>query len=164
MNKELPSPSKISLLLNVPHKKLDEVVYFVNYIVVNNNGSKHFNTKDIINLQDAADSEINRKKLYAILTDIKKQVVSGSTDELKVNEFLSRIQNTNLPYSIESLYKIINKYTGIEFGIGAEAIKKLLENINLQTELAAIKNDLRNNQNTTSPIFKKLTKRYETVY
>ena len=34
MTKELPNPSKISLLLDISYKEVEQVVYFVNYIVL----------------------------------------------------------------------------------------------------------------------------------
>lgn len=40
MTKELPSPSKISLVLDVSYKEVEEVVYFVNYIILNPGNSK----------------------------------------------------------------------------------------------------------------------------
>ena len=56
MVKELPNPSKISLLLNISYKEVEQVVYFVNYIILSANGNKNFRDKEVIDLNNAKTS------------------------------------------------------------------------------------------------------------
>ena len=63
MIKELPNPSKISLLLDIPYKEVEQVVYFVNYIILDDNGNPNFKTKDVIDLNNVRSSKANRIKL-----------------------------------------------------------------------------------------------------
>jgi DNA-directed RNA polymerase subunit beta' len=80
MSKELPSPSKISLVLDIPYKDVEEVIYFVNYIILDNAGSKIFANKDIIDLTDGKTNKINRGKLRKVLGEIVEKVKPESID------------------------------------------------------------------------------------
>ena len=126
MIKELPNPSKISLLLNISYKEVEEVVYFVNYIVLNNNDNKQFKSKEVVDLTNPKTSKTNRTKLRSILQDIKAKCDPKSVDKLRAQDYWERLKDSSLPFSIEEVLNFITKYTGIRFGIGAEAIQTLL--------------------------------------
>ena len=74
MTKELPCPSKISLVLDISYKEVEQVVYFVNYIVLDegNQPSKIFNYKEVIDLSNAKQGAKNaRGKLRKLLREIR---------------------------------------------------------------------------------------------
>ena len=162
MIKELPNPSKISLLLNISYKEVEEVVYFVNYIVLNNNDNKQFKSKEVVDLTNPKTSKTNRTKLRSILQDIKAKCDPKSVDKLRAQDYWERLKDSSLPFSIEEVLNFITKYTGIRFGIGAEAIQTLLRELDLQKELEEIKKQL-NIVPPNKPEFKKLIRRLETV-
>ena len=87
MIKELPNPSKISLLLNISYKEVEEVVYFVNYIVLNNNDNKQFKSKEVVDLTNPKTSKTNRTKLRSILQDIKAKCDPKSVDKLRAQDY-----------------------------------------------------------------------------
>ncbi len=107
------TPSRMSLLLNIPPKQLEEVVYFVSWVVID--------PMDIKELE-------------------KKQILSA-------NEFKS----------------LSEKYGPSAFvaKTGAEAVRTLLENVDLAGEHAGLVEELKK---ATGDKRKKLIKRLETVY
>jgi DNA-directed RNA polymerase subunit beta' len=162
MTKELPNPSKISLVLGISYKEVEQVVYFVNYIVLDNNGSEVFATKEVINLTDKNTNRITRGKLRKVLDDIRNKVAKESLDYRRANDYYNRLKDSNLPFSIEEVFSFIKKHTGIRLGIGAEAILELLKNIDLVKETKIIEKNL-SKYPTTDVRFRKLMRRLETI-
>ncbi len=160
--KESPNPSKISLLLDVPYKEIEQVIYFVNYIILDNNKSKVFKSKEVIDLNDAKTSKSNRGKLRTVLSHIMEKLPKNSFDYERTREFYECLKDNALPFSIEELFALINQHTGIRFGIGAEAIQELLRNIDLQDEKKQIEKELVRYE-TSNPRFRKLMRRLEVV-
>ncbi len=160
--KESPNPSKISLLLDVPYKEIEQVIYFVNYIILDNNKSKVFKSKEVIDLNDAKTSKSNRGKLRTVLSHIMEKLPKNSFDYERTREFYECLNDNALPFSIEELFALINQHTGIRFGIGAEAIQELLRNIDLQDEKKQIEKELVRYE-TSNPRFRKLMRRLEVV-
>ncbi|MDR1991472.1 MAG: DNA-directed RNA polymerase subunit beta' [Mycoplasmataceae bacterium] len=162
MSKELPSPSKISLILNLSYKQVEEVIYFVNHVVLNSAGNTIFKDKDIIDLTSPQTSKIDRQRLIRVLKEIKAKVTKDSIDYKRADEYYKTLKNTSMPFSIEQVFNFITKHTNIRFGIGAEAIYDLLKNVDLQKELINIQNEMVKH-NPNSPRFRKLLRRLEVI-
>ena len=163
MIKELPNPSKISLLLDIPYKEVEQVVYFVNYIILDDNGNPNFKTKDVIDLNNVRSSKANRIKLRKILMeDIMKKLDKKSFDYGRASDYAARLQDSSLPFSIEEVFNFITKYAGIKFGIGAEAIQTLLRQLDLQSELNYVQKQLKKTD-PNKVEFRKLIRRVETI-
>ena len=163
MIKELPNPSKISLLLDIPYKEVEQVVYFVNYIILDDNGNPNFKTKDVIDLNNVRSSKANRIKLRKILMqDIMKKLDKNSFDYGRASDYAARLQDSSLPFSIEEVFNFITKYAGIKFGIGAEAIQTLLRQLDLQSELNYVQKQLKKTD-PNKVEFRKLIRRVETI-
>ena len=163
MIKELPNPSKISLLLDIPYKEVEQVVYFVNYIILDDNGNPNFKTKDVIDLNNVRSSKANRIKLRKILmNDIMKKLDKNSFDYGRASDYAARLQDSSLPFSIEEVFNFITKYAGIKFGIGAEAIQTLLRQLDLQSELNYVQKQLKKTD-PNKVEFRKLIRRVETI-
>lgn len=162
MTKELPNPSKISLVLGISYKEVEQVVYFVNYIVLDNNGNDVFANKEIINLTDKNTNRITRGKLRKVLDDIRNKVSKESLDYRRANDYYNRLKDSALPFSIEEVFNFIKKHTGIRLGIGAEAILELLKNTDLEKETKIIEKNL-SKCSTTDAKFRKLMRRLETI-
>ncbi|MDC4184305.1 DNA-directed RNA polymerase subunit beta' [Mycoplasma sp. K3] len=168
MTKELPSPSKISLVLDVSYKEVEEVVYFVNYIVLNPGNSKNpvFKFKEVVDLSGKG-SKSARIKLRKVLREIKdklqkqraelekENLQKGKTQKendqdnklwfeyKRASEYYNRLKESHLPFSIDEVAKFIETHAGIRLGIGAEAILELLEGVDLQKEYDAINDELK---------------------
>jgi len=162
MSKELPSPSKISLVLDIPYKEVEEVIYFVNYIVLDNAGNDVFKNKEVIDLSNPKTNKINRGKLRTLLSQIANKLDKESFDYRRCIGYYDRLKDSALPFSIEEVFNFIRKYTNVRFGIGAEAIYELLKNVDLQKESMNIQNELAA-LNPANPIFKKLMRRLEVI-
>ncbi len=174
MTKELPRPSKISLLLDISYKQVEQVVYFVNYIVLDEGDYKGkdniiFKKKDIIDLASEKNARLSRIKLRKILGEIYQELKDSSKNinndlELKKAKiYRERLRDSNLPFSIDEIFKFINRYKKIEFGIGAEAILCLLKEINLDSEYTSIVNNLKKIDSTIDSNAKKLLRKLEVI-
>ena len=172
MTKELPNPSKISLLLDISYKEVEQVVYFVNYIILDEgeykyNGEKIFKLKEIVDLSNPKHAIKTRNKLRRILKDIQDKIKSekGRTDldYKRAVTYDLILGEKNLPFSIQEVFKFITKYTGIKFGVGASAIQELLKNLNLDNEYNKIKNDLKEYDDLSNIKAKRLLNRLEAV-
>lgn len=172
MTKELPNPSKISLLLDISYKEVEQVVYFVNYIILDEghyryNGEKIFDLKEIVDLSSPKHNTKTRNKLRRILKDIQEEIKAKKGredfDYKRAVTYDLTLAEKNLPFSIQEVFKFITKYTGIRFGVGAAAIQELLKNIDLDKEYKIIQSDLKEYDDLANPKARKLLSRLETV-
>lgn len=172
MTKELPNPSKISLLLDISYKEVEQVVYFVNYIILDEgnykyNGEKIFELKEIVDLSNPKHSIKTRNKLRRILKDIQEDIKKNKgrqdVDYKRAVTYDLILAEKNLPFSIQEVFKFITKYTGIKFGVGASAIQELLKNIDLDSEYKKIKNSLKEYDDLGNVKAKRLLNRLEAV-
>ena len=176
MTKELPRPSKISLLLDIPYKQVEQVIYFVNYIVLDegkykDSENKIFKKKEIIDLASEKNARISRVKLRKILGDIYQELKTSTTKKnstlelefKKARIYRERLRDSNLPFSIDEIFRFISKHTDIKFGIGAEAIYELLKEIDLSNEFTSIITQLKKFNSMLDPNAKKLLRRLEVI-
>lgn len=168
MTKELPFPSKISLLLDVSYKEIEQVIYFVNYIILDegrqDTANKIFSFKEVVDLTSSKNTTKSpRGKVRRILTQIKKQVERNSLDYKRATAYHESIKDSNLPFSIDEVFKFINRHTGIRFGIGAEAIYELLEKLDIEAEYKAIKAKVREVDSGNLIKIKKFVRRLEVI-
>ncbi len=134
------SPSKMGLTLGIPPKQLEEVVYFVSHIVTNAGISKILKYRQVLDEKTARDvfaSVIEQE----ILTSDKLH--DGDMDYLKAQNYIHTISKLSQPFDFFTVSKFIHKYTGAEFGIGAEAVLKLLKEIDLDKEIEDVSKDLK---------------------
>ncbi|MCF0227729.1 MAG: DNA-directed RNA polymerase subunit beta', partial [Malacoplasma sp.] len=154
MVKELPNPSKISILLEIPFKQVEQVIYFVSYIVLEipEKWKKFFFEKKIkrgaaskvvdeqkwpvLDLTGSQTSKKDRAKLREILSELISTIKPNTLDADRAKIYYDRLKESALPFSIEEVFGFISRHTGIKFGIGAEAIQTLLRNLDLQKELS----------------------------
>ncbi|MDE5775170.1 MAG: DNA-directed RNA polymerase subunit beta', partial [Malacoplasma sp.] len=77
--------------------------------------------------------------------------------------FYETLAESNMPFSIEEFFNFISSFTGMRFGIGAEAILELLKKIDLSKEYDDIYDKLRKSENTNDVKTKKLVRRLEAI-
>ncbi|WP_391592240.1 DNA-directed RNA polymerase subunit beta' [[Mycoplasma] cavipharyngis] len=175
MIKELPLPSKISLVLGMTYKQIEEVVYFQNYIVLDpgflrfENERSNFSINEILNLADFKQSIATRTKLRRLIKLVCDRILATKNNDADDIEYLQgmsyykNLQQSNLPFSVEQMFKFLEKYSGLRVGIGAEAIEELLQNIELEKvekelEEQLLKDDHINYTNTkTKRILRRLS-------
>lgn len=175
--KELPSPSKISLLLDVTYKEVEQVVYYVNYIVLEEGDNKYedkpiFSKKEVLDLSSPKNSIKTRNKLRRILRNIQEKFEASvqNKEELITNiEYRfavtldAMLKDSNLPFSIKDCMNFIERHTGLKVGIGAEAIEYLLKGLNLEEEHSKIEKEIQESQNANDQKTKRLLRRLECV-
>jgi DNA-directed RNA polymerase subunit beta' len=128
------APSKISLLLDVPLPKITKVVYYASYIVISVNEEAKKRV-----LKELATEFKSRKKTASIEGIDEAQLKAGFL------ETKSMLNNLKVGAVItESEYYALAKRFGdvFEAGTGAESIRKILEEVDLEKVVSNIKKEL----------------------
>jgi DNA-directed RNA polymerase subunit beta' len=74
-----------------------------------------------------------------ILSEIITPKLSKDSDEHAVAaEMIEQLLKGDYTFNIDSILEFISTHTGIQFGIGAEAILELLKKIDLDKEISAL--------------------------
>lgn len=171
------TPSRIGLLLNLPIKTIEQVVYFAAYIVTDLDEDakketqeqlakefKAFKTKiqEEFKAEEAALKETGASKKdlekaekeYAhkveILTEQHNQAKSD-LDQLEISAVLSELEYRDMSLKFGHIFKA---------GTGAESIKVIIENLNLQEELDKLQKEVKGTKGQKQ---KKLIKRIKFV-
>lgn len=153
------TPSKMALLLNVPAKQLEEVIYFQSHIVLNPGTCK------LLTLKEVLDEQEGRQKFKEILTSFlnDKIIPDARLDDIaRCKDFINHLDIQSEPFDFISISKMINRYTGAKFGWGAEAAKELLSNIDIAKEFDEIEKELKETSGENQKR-EKLLKRLEVV-
>jgi DNA-directed RNA polymerase subunit beta' len=135
-------PSKMSLFLDISIKKLERVIYFTSYVIISvddeakaealKNVSSEFKKKrkELKNSKDLSDKQL-KKALADLEIDYKK--ARDEVNSLQKGQILSEAD----------YYHLSRKYGEIfEAGIGAEALRKMMENINLEERQKILQSQL----------------------
>lgn len=170
MIRELPYPSKISLLLDISYKEVEQIIYFVNYIVLDTGNDpqvqKIFKFKEVIDLNSVSKSSSkvsSRGKLRKLLRIIKERSEVNSLDYKRASTYYDVLKDSTLPFSIDEVFRFVTKHLGIRFGIGAEAILELLQNLNLDKEYKEIQKELKKFDANSLLKMKRVARRLECI-
>jgi DNA-directed RNA polymerase subunit beta' len=134
------APSKLSLLLDVPVPKLEKVVYYISYIITSLNQENKDRVLKELEKEFESRKKTARKEgvktadLRSGLSESKKEVES-----LNVGTILTQTEYHNLARKFGDVF---------EAGTGAEAIQKILEQINLQKLTKEIEKELETSKDT----------------
>ncbi|NOQ50397.1 MAG: DNA-directed RNA polymerase subunit beta', partial [Mycoplasmataceae bacterium] len=136
--------SAIKSILGLKQEELDSVLYFKTHIIFDDGGFAKFAKKGTIIPVQSAPS-IYRKILAGIwkstLNDKLKKEIKARIDQL-VEESTSEI-GKNYGIDFYEYNNFIARYSNIRIGTGAETIKKLLLDCDLQAEKIKIDNDIK---------------------
>ena len=152
-------PSRIGLILDVSPKHLEEVVYYAAHICLNAGKSSVLYYREFINERNGRDIFI------PAVREVQKNaeewgLIEGSEDWNRSVQLIERMENKAEVFDFQSVANFLNKYTGAEFSEGASAIKRLLEEVDLDKEAEEINSKLKD----TTPLSRqKLTKRLEVI-
>ena len=137
------SSSTIGRVLEVQLKPLQEVVYYNAFICLNPGSSKLIKYKDVL-------TETYAKGLFiqVIKEEIMPKLVEGDYDYARAEHFLEILDpRENEPFDFASVGKFISKHLGCEFGDGAAAIKRLLQEVNIDEEYTKIIAEIGSHEN-----------------
>ena len=118
-------PSRMGLVLDVSPKALEEVIYFSAHICLNPGNCKSLYYKQFL------DDRIGRETFIVAIKEIDETLDKDSFEHTKAQELLERLNNPNDPFDFFSCAEFISFHTGAEFGEGAEAIKRLLKEVQI---------------------------------
>ncbi|PIW35193.1 MAG: DNA-directed RNA polymerase subunit beta' [Candidatus Nealsonbacteria bacterium CG15_BIG_FIL_POST_REV_8_21_14_020_37_12] len=127
-------PSKIGLFLNTPLQKLEKVIYYAAYIVTNvneeNKKAAFGELERELRSKKKGSSKGGKDDLESAASDVRDIIFS-----LKPGKILNETEYFNLAKRFGSVF---------EAGSGAEAVKKILESIDLKKETVKIEKEIEN--------------------
>lgn len=125
------APSKIGLFLNAPLQKLEKVIYYAAYIVTDvNEENKKTVLEELEREFKSRKKSESAKELEAAMIQIRDGLLS-----LKPGKILVETEYFNLARRFANVFKA---------GSGAEAIRKILENIDLKKEASRTEAEIKN--------------------
>lgn len=155
------SPSRIALAIDMKAKELEEVVYFVSYIVLDPGSSKHFKSKMILDIGSVKTAAETRNRLRKVVLEIKESLEENSFAHTRAKILAENLGDLSRPFSMDECTQFISKHTDIKFGIGAAAIEHLLKEIDLEAEFDSVKKQLTNKKSQTDR--RKLMRRLDVI-
>ncbi|MEA5487068.1 MULTISPECIES: DNA-directed RNA polymerase subunit gamma [Pseudanabaena] len=148
-------PSYMATLLDIPLRDVEQIVYFNAYVVLNPGIQSEVdgvivsvNSREIrIRGVDGIERAYHLHPKHVSSVTEGKVVEAGeaiaSAYNLSYKQLLSEDQWIDLEDQIYAEDPVLD---GIEVGIGAEAIKQLLQNINLEKEAERLRTDIENSK------------------
>ena len=133
------TPSRIALILDISAKQLEDVVYFVSRIVTNPGNTKLLYKGEVLGEKEA------RIKFVAVVKEIISKFSEDDAEYIRGTDIINRLENAK-EFDFYTYSTFISQHTGAEFGMGAEAIKTLLEQVDLDKILEQIKTELKETQ------------------
>ncbi|MFH0912219.1 MAG: DNA-directed RNA polymerase subunit beta' [Patescibacteria group bacterium] len=167
------APSKLGLALDVPARKLEQVVYFAAYIITEVNDdlrqqalgqlSSEYaqHTKTIKNeykkkMEEAQQLSERERFSHELLDKLEKLKYAYATATTEINNLRVKLVISELEYR-----DLILKYGSVfKASIGAEAIHELVNKLNLTAELAELRQEL---QDSVGQKRKRLQKRLRLI-
>ena len=167
-------PSKIAIVLDMPPKQLEPVIYFANYVVLDVGDIKLYHKEDyieqidditerrtIIIRKEGVDDPIN-EFVFTYNPRIESQKQEAIETERLVDAVLAlEYKDVITDTQYADVKHILGDDCGIKVGMGAEAIKELLMAIDLEKEVEELKNIIANNPSNQKKV--KATKRLVVV-
>lgn len=148
-------PSKMGLVLDILPKQLEDIVYFKSHICLNAGTSK------IITKKQVFDERTGRIIFQNVIEkEILPTLNQDSYDYQEGVALVERLLNPAEPFNFFDTAYYVTRFTNAEFGIGAEAIQRLLHEVDIEQEFKKIEEDLKESQGLKRT---KLIKRLETI-
>ena len=154
-------PSRIGLLLDIPPKQIEEIVYFIAHICLNPGNSK------ILKKSQFLDERQAREVFTAVIQqEIVPSLQPDSVEMENAQRHIENLGDTLEAFDFLSVSRFISRNTvnengeGAEFGEGAAAIKRLLHEVNLEEEVKKVGLEI---ANATGQKRAKLIKRLEAL-
>ncbi len=135
------TPNRVAFLLDIQPKQLEEVCYFVSHIVMTPGSCPLMKKYDIYDEKTAR--EKFKEILNAFLYDDDPLIKPDNEDYNYVLELIETLEDPKNTFDFNEIAYLINRYTKAEFGFGAEAIKKLLKELDITEEFNKVQAELR---------------------
>ena len=152
-------PSRIALLLDISPKQLEEVAYFAGQLVLNPGKCTKLKYRDFIDERTCRDIY---GPALAELRDSPEAfgLIEGTDDYAQCLRLIDSVNNRNEVLDRQSVVRYLKRWADVEIADGAAAIKRLLQEVDLDKEAEELNAKIKDasNQNRI-----KLTKRLEVV-
>ena len=130
-------PSRMSLVLDIAPKSLEEIIYFAAHVCLKPGTCKFIKYKEYL-------SDARARELFtAEIEELRKNFEEGSSDALKAESYIESMKNPYSTFDYFTISAFIRRHTGAEFSEGASAIKTLLSEVNLDEEFDKISQEIR---------------------
>ncbi|MCR5491639.1 MAG: hypothetical protein K6F32_05895, partial [Bacilli bacterium] len=149
-------PSRMSLVLEITPKQLEDIIYFNAHVVLNAGTCEKLQYKDYLS------ESVARVKFTEEIQALRAagRFADSPIDDERATELINRMANPVETFDFFTTAEFIKKYTDAEFGEGAASIKRLLHEVDLDAEFEAISAELRT---ASSQRRLKLAKRLEVI-
>ncbi len=138
-------PSRMGLLLDIPMKKIEEVVYFTSYVITSVNEERKKELLKEVEKEYKEKVKEKRKELKGEALEEELQKLNEKRETAK--EELKSIKPLEIHSEVD-YHRLSVKYGEIfEAGTGAETLKKIFEGIDMDAEIERLKKE---KDNTTS--------------
>ena len=134
-------PSRIGLMLKLPPKQVEEIVYFIAHVCLNPGKSS------ILSYKQFLDEKTAREVFAAVIEKdiIEKGLIADDSAEMeKAKKYIEDLGNDQAAFDFLGVARLIKKYVDADFGNGAAAIKYLLKNIDLEAEFKEVTEEIAN--------------------
>ena len=148
---------KMGLVLDIPAKQVEEVIYFMSQVVLDPGTCKHLSKGDVL------DEKTARERFSVIIEGILEGLDPESYEYTYGSSLLERINNPKEPFEFSNNANFISDYTNAKFGVGAEAIRELLRSLDVEAEFNKIRAELKETQGDKNQKRVKLLKRLEVI-
>ncbi len=134
-------PSKVGLVLGISPQELERVIYFSSYIIMDVNEDLKIHALEQLDREyktkqrEVKSENRGEKGTESALDDLKDQYRSAKDDikNVRPNQILSEVEYFNLSSRFGQIFTA---------GIGTEAIRKILERIDIPSEIERLKAEL----------------------
>ena len=148
---------KMGLLLDIPSKQVEEVIYFMSQVVLDPGTTKHLMKGDVL------DEKTARERFSVIIKEIIDTLDADSYEYTYGLSLIEKMANPKEPFEFSHNAAFISDYTNAKFGVGAEAIQQLLRELDVNEEFDKIKAELKYTQGNKNQRRVKLLKRLEAI-
>ena len=147
-------PSRMALVLDMSPKDLEEIVYYSAHVCLSAGNSKTLQYKQFL------DDAKGREAFTATIKEIQENLEPDTFAYSRAQDLLEGLERLKEPFDFYSNAEFISEQLGVEFGDGAEAVKRLLKEVNLQEEFDKVNEEIRK---ASGQKLTKLTKRLEVL-
>ena len=149
-------PSRMSLVLEITPKQLEDIIYFNAHVVLN------AGTCETLKYKDYLSEAVARVKFTEEIVALRAagRFADSPVDDERATELINRMANPVETFDFFTTADFIRKFTDAEFGEGAASIKRLLHEVDLDAEFKQISEELRT---ASSQRGIKLAKRLEVI-
>ncbi|HKM11469.1 MAG TPA: DNA-directed RNA polymerase subunit beta' [Bacilli bacterium] len=121
-------PSRMGLLLDMSPKHLEEVIYYASHVCLSPG------TSTVLAYKQFLSEKVAREVFVATIREFQPTLDPDSFEYARSEEIVNKINSDYTRFDFYSYARFISKHTKAEFGVGAEAIKRLLSEVNLDKE------------------------------